>query len=74
MATDPSSMSNTNGVGSAGNASAFGASVAVVVIMIFHMRGVDFPAGGEAAIAGAITSVIVYLRAILTKLTGVNLP
>lgn len=57
-----------------GNAATFGASVAVLIILTYHMHGVDFPAGYEGALGGAITAACVYLRAIIAKLTGANLP
>lgn len=41
--------------------SGIGASVAVIVVSIFHMRGIDFPAGFEAAIAGLITVIAGYI-------------
>lgn len=58
----------------AGNASTFGGAVAVMIILICHMRGTDFPAGAESAIAVIISTSFVYVRAILGKWTGVNLP
>jgi hypothetical protein len=35
--------------------SGVGGCVAVIIIYAFHMKGIDFPAGMEAAIAGVIT-------------------
>lgn len=68
------SAATSTGMVQGANVSVFGASLGVVVIMLFHMRGIDFPAGGEAAITGLITSVAVYVRAILSKLLGVSFP
>jgi hypothetical protein len=67
----------TNGNGSsfrAGNAAAFGTCVATAWIITQHMHGVDYPAGYESAIAGIITTIFVYARAILEKFTGVKVP
>jgi hypothetical protein len=58
----------------AGNASAFGGAVAVVIVLTAHMNGRDFPAGYEAALAVIISTCFVYARAILEKITGVSLP
>lgn len=58
----------------AGNASTFGSAVAVVLVLTAHMYGHDFPAGYEAAIGCIISTIFVYARAILEKITGVSLP
>lgn len=58
----------------AGNASAFGGAVAVLIVLTFHMKGTDFPAGYEAALGVTISTIFVYGRAILEKLIGVKLP
>ena len=58
----------------AGNASAFGGAVATFVIILYHMKGIDFPAGTEAALACIMSTCFVYARAILGHWTGVNLP
>lgn len=73
---DPVKPTNGNGNSNimAGNASAFGGAVAVLVVLTFHMKGIDFPAGYEAALGVAISTVFVYGRAILEKLLGVKLP
>jgi hypothetical protein len=49
----------------AGNASAFGGAVAVMVILIYHMKGIDFPAGFEGALAVIISTFFVFARALL---------
>jgi hypothetical protein len=48
--------------------SAFGAALAVLVIMDYHAHGVDFPAGAEAAIAVVISTVTGYISEILVCL------
>lgn len=39
-----------------------GAFVAATVVFVFHVNGVDFPAGYEALMGGAITTAIVYFH------------
>jgi hypothetical protein len=56
------------------NASAFGSAVAVLVVMTYHLKGIDFPAGYEAALACIISTLCAYGRAFLSKVIGVSLP
>jgi hypothetical protein len=42
-------------------ASGIGASVAAIVIYLLSLKGITFPAGLEAAIAGVFTTVAGYL-------------
>lgn len=39
-----------------------GAFIAATIVFIFHFNGIDFPAGYEALMGGAITTAIVYLH------------
>jgi hypothetical protein len=71
----PNPFGNSNGDRfSSANAGAFGSAVAVVIVMTFHMRGTDFPAGYEAALACIISTACAYARALLIKVTGASLP
>lgn len=73
----PIPVNGANGNGSglrSGNASAFGGAVAVLWIVTQHMKGIDYPAGYEGALAVTISSIFVYARALLEKITGVKVP
>ena len=39
-----------------------GAFIAATVVFVFHYKGIDFPAGYEALMGGAITTAIIYLH------------
>lgn len=41
--------------------SGIGGALAVLVVMMFHAKGIDFPAGGEAALAVVISTLAGYL-------------
>lgn len=43
--------------------SAIGAALATLVVYGFHLKGIDFPAGVEAAIGGLISLAAGYLPA-----------
>jgi len=43
--------------------SLIGASLATLVVYCFHLKGIDFPAGVEAAIGGVITVLAGYIPA-----------
>lgn len=43
------------------NASILGAFVATTFIIICHNKGIDFPAGYEASMAGAVTILFGYI-------------
>ena len=45
------------------NATAIGGAVASLVIMVLGMKGITFPAGGEAALAVLVATVAGYLPA-----------
>lgn len=42
-------------------ASGLGGALAVLTVMGFHSKGIDFPAGGEAALAVVLTTLAGYL-------------
>lgn len=45
---------------SATGVSIVGAFIAATIVFVFHFKGVDFPAGYEALMGGAITAGILY--------------
>lgn len=61
-------ITNGNGNGNARLApsnstvgSGIGGALAVLIVMICHARGLDFPAGAEAAISVLITAIAGYI-------------
>jgi len=43
------------------SASVFGAFLAATIVFAFHTKGIDFPAGYEALLGGAITAAAGYI-------------
>jgi hypothetical protein len=43
--------------------SIIGAALATIIVYIFHLKGIDFPAGMEAAIGALISVLAGYLPA-----------
>jgi hypothetical protein len=74
VADEPAKASpQVSGIGVA-NASGFGGACAVVIILIYHVKGIDFPAGMESALAVIFSTLTAYARIILAKVTGVSVP
>jgi hypothetical protein len=58
---------NTPSAAQSNTGSGVGGSIAVIIIVLCHMRGIDFPAGFEAAIAAVITWAGGFLLPLLPK-------
>lgn len=39
-----------------------GAFIAATIVFVFHFKGIDFPAGYEALMGGALTTLIIYFH------------
>jgi len=61
MVDDPQKPGFTPSASTTG--SAIGAALATIIVYGFHTKGVDFPAGMEAAIGAIITVLAGYLPA-----------
>jgi hypothetical protein len=60
-------QTNQSGAAQSNTGSGVGGSIAVIIIVLCHMRGIDFPAGFEAAIAAVITWLGGWLLPLLPK-------